>query len=78
MGRDQRFDSLALEAEGRICVATLINGGIIAGNPRSISTKDRCLNKTPRRAIRRGVFPYICEIYSTITCPYIHGCGAQM
>jgi gluconolactonase len=27
-GGYQRFDSLALDAEGRICVATLVNGGI--------------------------------------------------
>jgi gluconolactonase len=28
VGGYQRFDSLALDAEGRICVATLVNGGI--------------------------------------------------
>ena len=33
MGGYQRFDSLALDAEGRICVATLINGGITVISP---------------------------------------------
>jgi gluconolactonase len=38
LGGFQRFDSLAVDAEGRICVATLINGGItvIAPNGRHI------------------------------------------
>jgi gluconolactonase len=38
LGGYQRFDSLAVDAEGRICVATLINGGItvIAPNGRHI------------------------------------------
>ena len=29
----QRFDSLALDAEGRICAATLVNGGITVISP---------------------------------------------
>ena len=29
----QLFDSLAVEADGRVCVATLINGGITAIEP---------------------------------------------
>jgi gluconolactonase len=33
VGGYQRFDSLALDAEGRICVATLINGGITVISP---------------------------------------------
>ena len=33
VGGHQRFDSLALDAEGRICVATLINGGITVISP---------------------------------------------
>ncbi|MBV8888327.1 MAG: SMP-30/gluconolactonase/LRE family protein [Alphaproteobacteria bacterium] len=33
MGGYQRFDSLALDADGRICVATLINGGITVISP---------------------------------------------
>ncbi len=33
VGGYQRFDSLALDAEGRICVATLINGGITVVSP---------------------------------------------
>jgi gluconolactonase len=33
VGGYQRFDSLALDAEGRICVATLINGGITVLSP---------------------------------------------
>lgn len=38
VGGYQRFDSLAVDAEGRICVATLINGGItiVAPNGRHI------------------------------------------
>jgi gluconolactonase len=38
LGGYQRFDSLAVDAEGRICVATLMNGGItvIAPNGRHI------------------------------------------
>jgi gluconolactonase len=38
LGGYQRFDSLAVDAEGRICVATLVNGGItiIAPNGRHI------------------------------------------
>jgi gluconolactonase len=38
LGGYQRFDSLAVDAEGRICVATLINGGItvVAPNGRHI------------------------------------------
>jgi gluconolactonase len=33
VGGYQRFDSLALDAEGRICVATLVNGGITVISP---------------------------------------------
>jgi gluconolactonase len=33
VGGYQRFDSLAVDAEGRICVATLINGGITVISP---------------------------------------------
>jgi gluconolactonase len=33
VGGYQRFDSLALDAEGRICIATLINGGITVISP---------------------------------------------
>jgi gluconolactonase len=33
LGGYQRFDSLAVDAEGRICVATLINGGITVVSP---------------------------------------------
>jgi gluconolactonase len=33
MGGYQRFDSLAVQADGRICVATLINGGITVISP---------------------------------------------
>jgi gluconolactonase len=33
VGGYQRFDSLALDADGRICVATLINGGITVISP---------------------------------------------
>ena len=33
MGGYQRFDSLAVQADGRICVATLINGGITIISP---------------------------------------------
>ena len=33
MGGYQRFDSLAMQADGRICVATLINGGITVISP---------------------------------------------
>jgi gluconolactonase len=33
MGGYQRFDSLALQEDGRICVATLINGGITVISP---------------------------------------------
>jgi gluconolactonase len=33
VGGYQRFDSLALDAEGRICVATLINGGVTVISP---------------------------------------------
>jgi gluconolactonase len=33
VGGYQRFDSLALDCEGRICVATLINGGITVISP---------------------------------------------
>ena len=33
VGSYQRFNSLALDAEGRICVATLINGGITVISP---------------------------------------------
>ena len=33
LGGYQRFDSLAVDAEGRICVATLINGGITVIDP---------------------------------------------
>ena len=33
VGGYQRFNSLALDAEGRICVATLINGGITVISP---------------------------------------------
>ncbi len=33
MGGYQRFDSLAVQADGRICVATLINGGITVVSP---------------------------------------------
>ncbi|MBV8119883.1 MAG: SMP-30/gluconolactonase/LRE family protein [Alphaproteobacteria bacterium] len=32
-GGYQRFDSLAVDAEGRICVATLVNGGITVISP---------------------------------------------
>ena len=32
-GRYQRFDSLAVEASGRVCVATLIHGGITVVDP---------------------------------------------
>jgi gluconolactonase len=28
-----RFDSLALDADGKICVATLVNGGITVASP---------------------------------------------
>jgi hypothetical protein len=47
-------------------------------DPRSISAKERRLNKTPRRAARRGVFPLHLSVYSTTICPYIQGCGVQM
>ena len=33
MGGYQRFDSLAVQADGRICVATLVNGGITVISP---------------------------------------------
>ena len=33
VGGFQRFDSLALDADGRICVATLVNGGITVISP---------------------------------------------
>jgi len=33
MGGYQRFDSLAVQEDGRICVATLINGGITVTSP---------------------------------------------
>lgn len=33
VGGYQRFDSLAVDAEGRVCVATLINGGITVISP---------------------------------------------
>jgi gluconolactonase len=33
MGGYQRFDSLAVDGEGRICVATLVNGGITVISP---------------------------------------------
>jgi gluconolactonase len=33
LGGYQRFDSLAVDAEGRICIATLINGGITVVSP---------------------------------------------
>ena len=33
MGGYQRFDSLAVQENGRICVATLINGGITVTSP---------------------------------------------
>jgi gluconolactonase len=33
MGGYQRFDSLAVQEDGRICVATLINGGITVISP---------------------------------------------
>jgi gluconolactonase len=33
MGGYQRFDSLAVQADGRVCVATLINGGITVISP---------------------------------------------
>jgi gluconolactonase len=33
VGGYQRFDSLALDADGRICVATLVNGGITVISP---------------------------------------------
>jgi gluconolactonase len=33
VGGYQRFDSLALDAEGRICVATLVNGGVTVISP---------------------------------------------
>jgi gluconolactonase len=33
MGGYQRFDSLAVQADGRICVATLINGGVTVISP---------------------------------------------
>jgi gluconolactonase len=33
VGGYQRFDSLAVDAEGRICVATLVNGGITVISP---------------------------------------------
>jgi gluconolactonase len=33
MGGYQRFDSLALQEDGRICVATLVNGGITVISP---------------------------------------------
>jgi gluconolactonase len=33
MGGYQRFDSLAVQADGRICVATLVNGGITVLSP---------------------------------------------
>jgi gluconolactonase len=32
-GGYQRFDSLALDADGNVCVATLINGGITVISP---------------------------------------------
>ncbi|MDX1540033.1 MAG: SMP-30/gluconolactonase/LRE family protein [Geminicoccaceae bacterium] len=34
-GRYQRFDSLAVEADGRVCVATLVHGGITIVDPAS-------------------------------------------
>jgi gluconolactonase len=33
MGGYQRFDSLAVQADGRVCVATLVNGGITVISP---------------------------------------------
>jgi gluconolactonase len=33
MGGYQRFDSLAVQADGRICVATLVNGGVTVISP---------------------------------------------
>jgi gluconolactonase len=33
MGGYQRFDSLAVQADGRVCVATLLNGGITVISP---------------------------------------------
>jgi gluconolactonase len=33
MGGYQRFDSLAVQADGRVCVATLINGGVTIISP---------------------------------------------
>ena len=33
LGGFQRFDSLAVEASGNICVATLVNGGITVFSP---------------------------------------------
>jgi gluconolactonase len=43
VGGYQRFDSLALDAEGRICVATLVNGGITVISPMGVtSSTTRC------------------------------------
>src|SRR6201999_1950080 len=33
MGGYQRFDSLAVQEDGRVCVATLVNGGITVISP---------------------------------------------
>ena len=42
------FDSLAIDAEGNVCVATIINGGITVHSPDGDAVKhvpmpDRCL-----------------------------------
>lgn len=41
----QYFDSLAVDAKGNVCVATIVNGGITivppdGGNPRHVATGD--------------------------------------
>ncbi len=43
VGGYQRFNSLAIDADGRICVATLMNGGITVIAPMAaISSTIRC------------------------------------
>jgi gluconolactonase len=42
MGGLQHFDSLAVDADGNVCVATILNGGIT-----TISPDGSCITHTP-------------------------------
>jgi gluconolactonase len=43
MGGYQRFDSLAVQADGRVCVATLINGGVTVISPDGKEVEHRAM-----------------------------------